>query len=896
MKPQTRVALIVCACLLGALAACMTKPRKLPPERSSFQSGRDELESDASKYANRWIDQPEMWPRELTMGARREALMVNWAMQKAVQEGKLKLRITSPPLQLTGDLSIDSSVTHEVILVADELPKGKKFSDVYEVRIGPAPSLMVIGPSKTAANLKETDQIMAEQELARLKLDSAQVTSGNTGLTNFFQALTKRMAVADKAGKDRIAVLDTNLAALKTEQATTTTELEGLTNAIAGIRSNLTAQAAIILTQTNAWKAAQADYATLTNQLAAAQQFLKDTGTNQPATAPAMVAAIKTTNDFGLNETQIKKQLTDAAKAHDDAATEQKSAQSTLVINEKERQTKDAALNLAVAKTKDLQVEKDKLQADLKQLQSKLDQTQIAQLENEGHIAALSVLTNFWTRWAGGRGDYTTAYSTAGVQQISDSSVSIKLRGKALTGLPWVSIDVIKKEELQHEASEHEERLTLTPSGAHQALDKGPERPRLNKTLENLDALLPRLAGVLVAESRQVQAESRWRHVSTAASRLVVLGMELKTYAENPDLAFSPSDYKGIVPKVEERLIAITNLTRAMTNLVDKLQQRYVMSENSRIHATTALTQVRGALAQVRILQSSQAPSDEEKELVKRAEPGGDLVRRIRRGDQAIFRLNVLRGMVTTTAHLLANDGASQLFGPAFADQFHAAQVTFRNPNDKPILLYGNTMKLVVRMNVVLPIGLSEEGELQRSRWWATYEPLDYDSIRRMIESQQERSWQKNMAGAMDLALAAGGGWLGVGGGGIDFPKAFGVMSALAPTLRGELLKDLQRNATNFRDRGLNSVEEIPANGVLTRYVFLPKGPIYGTYGYDEAEANDLPQSSMEKRWMPFAKDANDFGSRALQPAYIHDVRREEVYVEGKRIIASDALTGNGAR
>jgi hypothetical protein len=107
---------------------------------------------------------------------------------------------------------------------------------------------------------------------------------------------------------------------------------------------------------------------------------------------------------------------------------------------------------------------------------------------------------------------------------------------------------------------------------------------------------------------------------------------------------------------------------------------------------------------------------------------------------------------------------------------------------------------------------------------------------------------------------------------------------------------DLKRNAQNFRDKGLNSIEEIPANGVLTRCVFLPKGPIYGTYAYDQDEANGLPSSSVRRRWVPFTHDARAFGKVALVPAYIHDIRREEVYVEGKRILTSDPLSSGGAQ
>jgi hypothetical protein len=40
----------------------------------------------------------------------------------------------------------------------------------------------------------------------------------------------------------------------------------------------------------------------------------------------------------------------------------------------------------------------------------------------------------------------------------------------------------------------------------------------------------------------------------------------------------------------------------------------------------------------------------------------------------------------------------------------------------------------------------------------------------------------------------------------------------------------------------------------------------------------------------------SSFGKLALEPAYIYDIRREEVYVDGKRILASNPLSTNPAQ
>jgi hypothetical protein len=109
---------------------------------------------------------------------------------------------------------------------------------------------------------------------------------------------------------------------------------------------------------------------------------------------------------------------------------------------------------------------------------------------------------------------------------------------------------------------------------------------------------------------------------------------------------------------------------------------------------------------------------------------------------------------------------------------------------------------------------------------------------------------------------------------------------------------DLKRFESNFREKGLNNIEEIPAGGTLTRYVFLPKGPIYGDYAYDPATANDLPLSTEEGRSIlpSTSPGSHKFGRLALQPTYIFNIRREEVYVEGKRILSSDPLSSTGAQ
>lgn len=257
---------------------------------------------------------------------------------------------------------------------------------------------------------------------------------------------------------------------------------------------------------------------------------------------------------------------------------------------------------------------------------------------------------------------------------------------------------------------------------------------------------------------------------------------------------------------------------------------------------------------------------------------------KIRAGDLTVFRFNVLRGMVTTTAYLLADDNVCHLFGKGFAKHFYAAQVTLMNPNKKPIIIYGNTMKLIVRMNSIDQNNIAENGRPRRLSWWALYQPLDHDAITRMMYTMHEQDGRMIASHGLDFMSMLGA----VGSAftsSIDYNRAVAVFSGMfAPEAKKLLEKDLLRYQQNFSEIGLNEIEEIAAGTAITRFVFLPKGPIYGNFDYDDDEASSLSGRSQD----PSSKE---FGTRALLPSYIHNIRREEVYIEGKRILASDPLS-----
>jgi hypothetical protein len=750
-------------------------------------------------------------------------------MQKVVDEGKLKVRLLAPPVQLTGDPDIDRTATYEAVLVADDssINSNNTFLDNYEVRISPKPELYSVRLSTSSKSLQEADKVMAEEELARLRLDEASLNAGVVFSTNIQPLLQKRLDDASAAASNSFKSYNGQITDL-------TSNLLSLTNVIADLN----------------------------------QKIFGITNGNNSFDTNAFLAARS-----ALNTNQIH--LESYSRQRDLVTLQLGLTESNLV-----------ELNNKVAAARDM--------GDV----------------TAAYQAAVSSFETFWSGWAGSR-SYFSSYSTNSDFHTNYSAVSILFRPQAVAGLKQITIDVIRKS-FQEETNTPPQRW---------------EQTRLKQTLDEISDLGSQISGLLLSSDYQFGIDDRWRRLNALNNQLFIKSRQLAA----DEIAFYvyrnsrrssspgqvPTTQAGSAPSEEE--IENQTKTNAIEVINDKILNQLTCVSNDvfsvradldkiarsdfgkkGLKYMTNLTTLRGDLVYIDDLLESKMQiwssigNATNNILIEHYDP---LTDRILAGNQAVFHLNVVHGMVTTTAYMLPDDGAAQMFGHAFADHFYAAQVTFFNPNDRPILIYGNTLRLVVRMNAADPSGrLSEDGILERQLWWAMYEPLDYDSLRRMMEGQQAHSWQNRLDQLLDAALMAGGGWVGVGAASSDFSQAFGVISALTPKLKDVINEDLVRNASNFHDKGLNSIEEIPAQGVITRDVFLPKGAIYGTYSFDTGLADELPMPAKEHRWNPFfLTTANDFGKIALQPAYIHDVRREEAYVKGKRILTSDPLTPSGA-
>ena len=110
---STVLASAMVALVLVLAASCASKSKAPAPVLAN--AGTHTLEA----YIENFKDNPEMYPRELSMTEREELLTVNWAMKKAMKEGKQSVRLLAPPLQLTGDENIDRTSTYYGVICID---------------------------------------------------------------------------------------------------------------------------------------------------------------------------------------------------------------------------------------------------------------------------------------------------------------------------------------------------------------------------------------------------------------------------------------------------------------------------------------------------------------------------------------------------------------------------------------------------------------------------------------------------------------------------------------------------------------------------------------------------------------------------------------------------------
>ena len=1059
------------------------------PGRALPVIAQESADRTSSDYASSFVENPEMFPRERLRAERTLELRLTWAMTRATEKGKIHVRAIAPPLQVTGDPNVDLSLTHRVLLIADDLKPDETFTNVYEVRVGPAPDLVTVRPAQSSDSLAEADKALIEEQLTRLRLDKAALNADEQFAVTLLPGLTNHWLVASKAAVERQASLTQQIRERDTPITNAQAKVKEVTNKVTEASQSLDHakmerdSAAAGPTKTDAQKKVDEADGQLTQQKAALLQAQEELSALE-----LEVKKRKDQNELIDGELALLGKRIETVRLGKDLASSTKEAIDGLVtfwrgmlertellsaysIQQFHYSMRSAVVvSFRAESLKRLaQVTIDVIRKNLSPtgatntvtaapppdaLKEALDKVQKAALPLNALLLANDRILDAESRAnklevAGGKLQETLGGLVTQVQLYLTNAPQIEFPEEPSPPLPQSSassqdlqkrletmrenqakashelqtrraglqarLDAVSKK-LQNQFDALHGSLTSVPptlTALEQALQPAQLTNQSKLSTNQLEIVAAcygrvsnHVAEVLVRPSR-VTAPKPWtamemRAALEEAEFLLLSGVQMRE--EVAKLGSLPLDPSGRQPmtqaqgkleqatdelasnvrgarnalrekEAEETALAVaqeaennapaaakkaedkvrndvkaeeektrahawaaedkarrnlqevrqraiknednircllvprlTNLTTCLSNFAFDLRLPATKSKTNRRNKAWELNDLRQKLAEVTPLAEKAAywkalkekPSERANPLA-RGEAGADelnndVVGRILRGEQAVFRLNVLHGVVSTTAFLLADDAAAQLFGQSFADQFYVAQVTFRNPNDRPILIYGNTMRLVVRMNAPSLLPLAEDGQMLRKIWWATWEPLDYDAVRRMVEAQQEHSWQKRLEKAIDLA-SVGLGFYGVAADPtketLRFIAAFGGM---APPLKNMLEADLKRNAVNFREKGLSNIEEIEAQKTITRCVFLPKGPIYGNYAVDIAEANELPFPSAEGRLNPFKRSSRDFGKRALQPSYIHDIRREEVYVDGKRILASDPLTSTPDR
>ena len=123
--------------------------------------------------------------------------------------------------------------------------------------------------------------------------------------------------------------------------------------------------------------------------------------------------------------------------------------------------------------------------------------------------------------------------------------------------------------------------------------------------------------------------------------------------------------------------------------------------------------------------------------------------------------------------------------------------------------------------------------------WEDYYRPMTFQSVLTSLMSVTDSSWQRQVVKYLTAAGEVAGGLVGItsiagkfGNKTYSDAVAFGV-GVIVPEVGKILLDDLSQHINNLQSASLDTIKEVPPNGVVDGYIFFPKGPIYG-YGIDE--------------------------------------------------------------
>jgi hypothetical protein len=198
---------------------------------------------------------------------------------------------------------------------------------------------------------------------------------------------------------------------------------------------------------------------------------------------------------------------------------------------------------------------------------------------------------------------------------------------------------------------------------------------------------------------------------------------------------------------------------------------------------------------------------------------------------------------------VLDSTTAERLFGETFSEEFYACSVHISNPGDSTLIVYGSSINARVQ--------LSAENYEQ---WPQQMRAVSFGAILEALNDVRRRSTEQSIVDALEFSgkLAAGASVFVTGP---DYGSAVALFTGIfTPEVKRLLLEDILAHLSNLQTLGFQEVEQIEPRGQVSKFLFLPRGPILGVVGRDI-------------------------------PAHISGILPDQVGVSGFRVIESRAVT-----
>jgi hypothetical protein len=168
------------------------------------------------------------------------------------------------------------------------------------------------------------------------------------------------------------------------------------------------------------------------------------------------------------------------------------------------------------------------------------------------------------------------------------------------------------------------------------------------------------------------------------------------------------------------------------------------------------------------------------------------------------------------------------------------------------------------------------EGELARigHLWEDYYRPATLRSVLVSLMESHERNLPRRVFDAIEKLGFLAGGLVGRSGIAGEFGRpgyaewTSAITNLLIPSAKDLLFRNLEDILKNVGTLGLDTIVEIPPNGVVDGYVFFPRGPLYA-YAVSGLDVND--------------------------PAYIVDIDNGDVSIDGVLVEQSSSVSGGTA-